>query len=224
MSVSYLERPVYTMTAVDQLLNLKTGTARRWIDGYERQGKLYLPVVREESTGVEDVTWGEFVETRQLAGFRESGVSMQRMRPVVDGLRQRFGVRYPLATVQPYVDKEHRVVYEVQEQAHLEQSMRLVVEASRGQYVLSPAAREVHITSDYDDVTGDVMRIHPLGTNRGVVIDPERQFGSPIVRGTRTEVLVELFRAGEPVEWIAEQYDLDLSTVLDAIEYERRTA
>jgi hypothetical protein len=66
--VSVLDRRVYVMPDVDLYLGLPSGTARRWIDGYSRGGRSYPPVIREEPTGDETVAWGEFVETRLLAG------------------------------------------------------------------------------------------------------------------------------------------------------------
>jgi uncharacterized protein (DUF433 family) len=224
--LTYLERPVYGMTEVDALLSLKSGTARRWIDGYERRGRHYDPVVRHESTGSDLVTWGEFVETRLLAQYRDAGVPMLRMRPVVEGLRQRLQVRYPLATVRPYVNEELRLVYEVQQEAELEESMRLVVEAGTGQYVLAPPARLFKHTVEFEDVDdlSVVTRIRPLGLKREVVIDPDRRSGAPVVRAVPTDVLAELIRAGEPVEWVAKQYELSLDQVLDAWEYERSQA
>lgn len=228
MSLSYLERPVYGFAQVDGLLGLKNGTARRWIDGYERRGKDYSPVVRETRTNDELVTWGEFVETRLLATYRDAKVPMVHMRPVVEGLRQRFQVRYPLATVRPYLDEERRVVYEVQQEVGLEDSMKLVVEASSGQYVLAPDVRRFRSIAQFEESEGEsglvVARLRPLGERRQVVIDPARRFGVPVVRSTPTDVLAELVRAGEPVEWVAQQYDLTLEQVLDALEYERQHA
>jgi len=75
-SLTYLERPVYGFSHVDDLLGLKGGTARRWIDGYERRGKEHPPIVRETRTDNELVTWGEFVETGLLARYRDAGVSI----------------------------------------------------------------------------------------------------------------------------------------------------
>lgn len=222
--MTYLERPVYGFGQVDDLLGLKAGTARRWIDGYERRGREYPPIVRESRLDNDFVRWGEFVETKLLAAYRDAGVAMLRMRPVVEGLRQRFQVRYPLATVRPYLDQDLRVVYEVQQEARLEDSMRLVVEAGSGQYVLAPDVRRFRRIAVFEDFDGDsvVARLRPLGERRQVVIDPVRRFGSPVVRSTPTDVLAELVRAGEPVEWVAEQYDLTLEQVLDALEYERQ--
>lgn len=105
--------------------------------------------------------------------------------------------------------------------------MRLVVEAGSGQYVLAPDVRRFRRLAVFEDVGEEhrvVTRLHPLGENRQVSIDPVRRFGAPVVRSTPTDVLAELVRAGEPVEWVAEQYDLSLEQVLDALEYERQHA
>ena len=83
MTVSLLDRRVYGLPDVDRLLTLPPGTARRWIDGYDRGGVHYPPVVRAERTRDEEVAWGEFVETRLLAEFRARGASMHRLRPAV---------------------------------------------------------------------------------------------------------------------------------------------
>ena len=85
-----LARPVYGMAQVDRVLALRSGTARRWIDGYARGGRTYPPVVRLTTTGDDIVTWGEFAETRFLAEFRDAGVPLTRMRPAVERLRERF--------------------------------------------------------------------------------------------------------------------------------------
>jgi hypothetical protein len=90
-----LDRPVYSMAQVDRVLDLKSGTAERWIDGYTRGAKRYAPVVRTESTGTDIVSWGEFSETRLLAEFRGKGARILTMRPAVQRLRDELDVLYP---------------------------------------------------------------------------------------------------------------------------------
>jgi hypothetical protein len=41
--IDLLSRPVYGLSQVDALLGLRPGTARRWIDGYERAGRSIPP-------------------------------------------------------------------------------------------------------------------------------------------------------------------------------------
>ncbi len=212
---SLLDRKVYGMAQVDRLLGLRSGTARRWIDGYAR-GKTYRPVVRRESTGDDVVTWGEFVETRLLAEFRSAQVPMIRLRPAVTRLREEFG-DYPLARAQPFV-AGRELVRAVQEEVKLDRHLRLVVVRS-DQLMLTDPARQFYGSVDFDD-TGVAQRVRPLGDEPSVVIDPIRGFGEPVVRNVRTEVIAELRRAGESVRMIGETYELSIAQVDAALRYE----
>ncbi len=226
--IDLLSRPVYGLSQVDTLLGLRTGTARRWIDGYVRAGKSYPPVVREVSTGDEAVTWGEFVETRLLAQYRDAGVPVIRMRPAIDMLREQLQKRYPLASARTWLDVDGReLVWKVQDQVRLERPLALVV-VRTGQAVLdwSPPAdafrRSIQWTDDGN--RRQPRLVHPDVDLDQVQIDPLRGFGEPVVRNVRTENIVELFRSGESPEGISEMYELEREAVLQALRYEFRRA
>lgn len=101
--VSILDRPVYGLGEAAGLLGLRPDRTRAWLDGYDRLGGHYAPVIREEPTGEDIVTWGEFVELGYLREYRRKGVPLQRLRPAIDELRREFATPYPLATARPYV-------------------------------------------------------------------------------------------------------------------------
>jgi uncharacterized protein (DUF433 family) len=217
---SLLDRPVYTFPEVDRLLGLHSGTSRRWIDGYVRDAKHYPPVVREESTGSDVVTWGEFVETRLLSEYRNTGVPMLRMRPAVEILRREFGP-YPLARSKPFTDSRDLILM-VQDESALDRRMRFVV-VRTGQTVLSEAmARYLdHVSFDDDDAP---TAVHPLGNNVPVAIDPLVRGGAPMVNGVPTEVLASLHRGGDSIADLARWYDLAEADVDAAIAYEKTLA
>ncbi len=218
--VEILERPVYGLSQVDRLIGLKAGTARRWIEGYERGSRTYPPVVREDPTGEDIVTWGEFVEARLLAEYRDAGVSMHRMRPAVERLREQFETKYPLAHARPFLEVAGReLVYRVQEDVGLEQELRLVV-VRNNQVVLAPPAEKFTRSIEFHRDTGIAERMYPVPDLREVVIDPLRQFGEPVVRSVPTEVIAEQIRAGDRIEMIAELYELRPDQVEAAIRYE----
>jgi hypothetical protein len=100
---SILERPVYGVSEAAGLLGLRSDRTRAWLDGYERSGVRYPPVIREEPTGEDLVTWGEFVELGYLREYRRKGVPLQQLRPVIEELRREFETPYPLATARPYI-------------------------------------------------------------------------------------------------------------------------
>ena len=225
MTIELLARPLYGFSQVDDLLRLPAGTARRWINGYERRGHRYLPVVREQSTGSELVTWGEFVETKLLAAYRDKGVAMLRMRPAVERLREVLKTPYPLAgTRLNVVNRE--LVARVQDEVGLAEPLRLVVVRS-GQLVWATAVEqfieEVEWGSTGDEDLG-VTRVRPFGSSSPVVIDPTVSFGEPSVRSIRTSVVAEEFRAGETFESVAESFGLSILEVSAAIRFEMRRA
>lgn len=220
-SVDLLARPIYDLSQVDRLLLLSTGTARRWIEGYTRQGREYPPVVRPASTGRDAVTWGEFVEARLLAEFRIDGVPMVRMRPAVERLREELNTQYPLAHARPFLTVEGReLVRRVQDDTHLDQPLQLVV-VRNDQVVLSPRAERFRESADFsEDEDSIVERIRPVSVIDDVVIDPLRQFGEPVVRSVPVDVITEQVRAGESQAAIASLYDLRVEQVEAALRFE----
>lgn len=222
--VNLLDRPTYGLSQVDRLLGLHGGTARRWIDGYQRAGKSYPPVVRERSTGGDIVTWGEFVETRLLSEFRDAGVPLFRMRPAVDALRDKLQTPYPLASARTWLAVHGReLVRKVQNDVGLARQLSLVVVRS-GQEILDwsePADRfRASVEWTGDDEDAELRRLQPFPSIREVTIDPLLGFGEPVVRGVRTEVIAELVRAGDSRDMIADLYELPASTVDAAVRYE----
>lgn len=217
VAVSLLDRAIYSYADVDRLVGLHAGTARRWLEGYERAGRRYDPVLRPESTGEETVTWGEMVEARLLAEFRNRDVPVQRMRPAIVELRREFGP-YPLAHARPFIDVEGReLVRKVQERVGLEDRLELVVVRS-GQFVLSDTTKRFQSSVEYKD--GFAHSLKPERRTPGVVMDPLRAFGQPAVRNVRTDALAEDYRAGTSAEELADLYDLTPEQVGEALRFE----
>lgn len=66
MTIAILERPVTTVSEAARQLGIPPTTLRYWLEGTERDGRQYEPVLRAAPTGSPDVTWGEMVEARYL--------------------------------------------------------------------------------------------------------------------------------------------------------------
>ncbi|OAN33400.1 DUF433 domain-containing protein [Microbacterium sp. H83] len=217
MTTSMLDRAIYSYSDVDRLVGLHSGTARRWLDGYTRAGKFYEPILREASTGAEVVTWGEMVEARLLAEFRSRDVTVQRLRPAIEQLRERFG-RYPLALARPFLEIEGReLVQVVQEEVGLDRALRLVV-VRNGQSMLTAATERFSGAVRY--VGGAAGSVQPDPRTPSVVMDPARTFGQPSVRNVRTEVLAGDYKAGSSRDELADLYELTLDQVDQALRFE----
>ncbi len=221
MTVTLLNRDVYALSEAARLLRVPDTTLFWWLDGGRRRRKTYPPVIRPEATGSRYLTWAEFVEARYLRAYRrEHEVRLDQLRAFIDQLRNVFDVPYPLAHFKPLVAGRD-LVLKAQEQSALPPQWWMFVKAG-GQVLASPASEDflAHVEFDDEASSGWVRRIYPLGRNGPVVIDPAVSFGSPTIRGIRTEALAELLDAGEPAEDIAEMYGLTVGDLKKAVSYE----
>lgn len=221
-SISVLERPVYGVVEAAGYLGLRSDRVRAWLDGYDRAGTTYPPVVRETHTGLEIVTWGEFVELGYLREYRRKGVPLQKLRPVIAALRHEFETPYPLAIAKPFVMGKE-LVLDLQEKNGLPSAIAIVVRS--GQTVaLTPEARRFYQKVEFDAPSSGeaARRLRPAGPASPVVIDPLVRFGRPNVNGVATERLWEFHDAGETIDQIAAGYDLAQELVRAAIAYEEQ--
>lgn len=215
--VDLLSREIYAFSDVDRLIGLTPGTGRRWIDGCRRSGKFYDPILRADSTGSDRVTWGEMVEARLVAEFRDQSVSLQRLRPAVERLRDQFG-DYPLARARPLLDVAGReLVMQVQNDVSLDSALQLVV-VRDGQLVLTDRAAEFsHRVTYHQEIA---VRLVPQGRTPDVQMDPRKAFGQPSLRAVRTDVIAEDFRSGVDPAELADLYDLTPGQIDQALRFE----
>ena len=217
-TISLLDREVYSFNQVDRILELSRGTAKRWINGHDRLGTRYEPVVRPERTESQIVTWGEFVETRLISEYRSAGIKLFRMRSAIEALRHEFGMRHPLATARPFLDVEgFELVQQIQDETNLDRSLWFVIRS--GQMILpSMALQRFQKVAEYDK--GTVVRFN-LAEN--IVLDPDYASGEPTIRGRRLRVadIVEAAAAGESDESIKAMWNLTDEQYSDAVRYSK---
>ena len=220
MSVALLDRPLYSIWEAAILLHVPSATLRRWLEGANVKGKAYPPVIRQEPTGSDDVTWGEFVEAGLLRGYRERSVSLQHMRPFIQRMRQEFDIPYPLAHFKPLVDKRE-LIYSLQTEIGLDPELFLI-RAKGDQFFWATPVEEFFELVDFSPEEA-VIRLHPMGKGEPVVIDPEISFGIPQIRGIRTELIVESVEAAGLQEAIT-SWGLSTAEVDAALSWENSLA
>lgn len=191
------------------LLRLPDKTLRRWIDGDRQFHKVIDPLIRPESTGSTDVTWGEFIEAGLLREFRHQSLPIEQLRPLIAGLRERLGEPYPLAVAGPLLSEERELLWEEQLASGTPESMLLIVRGGPeggDQLVLGEIARRYVNRVEFEPPeTGVAAKWYPAETRR-IALDPRISFGIPTIDGVRTETLAELSDARELDAEIARLY------------------
>jgi uncharacterized protein (DUF433 family) len=218
MSVTVLDREMYSEAEAARLLRVAQSTLHYWLEGGERRGKVYPPVLRVQPRGTRIVTWAEFIEAGLLKQYRrEHNVPMAELRAFIDLLRERTGVPFPLAHHRPFI-MDRELLLEAQEDVGLDAEFCLVA-VVRGQLVLMPAAQEFVERVDWRDDLAAAWRPHD-DPRSPVRMAPDMRFGRPAVSGISTEVIWEHSDAGEDADEIAEAYELSLDDVRWALAYE----
>jgi uncharacterized protein (DUF433 family)/DNA-binding transcriptional MerR regulator len=218
MAVSVLEREMFSEAEAARLLRLAPSTLHYWLEGGERRGKTYKPVIRPEARGERTVTWAEFIEAGLLRQYRrEHHVPMAELRAFIDLLRDRMGVPYPLAHHRPFI-ADRQLVLEAQGEAGLDPDFCLVAVVN-GQLILTAPSQEFVDRVIWSDDIATAWR--PAADRRSpVVVDPAMRFGKPSVKGVSTEVLWEYSEAGETSEETAAAFGLSVGEVRWAVAYE----
>jgi uncharacterized protein (DUF433 family) len=220
-TTTLLERELYDEQLAARILRVNPTTLHWWLEGGERGGRLYDPVLRREATGTRTVTWGELVEAWYLREYRRThNVQLSRLRGFIGYLRDAMGVPYPLATARPWVAPHRRLMIEAQRASDLQPQLWAAYEPDTGIQMLTHPAELFLARVEFDQGDGDVVRVRPVGQDSPIVIDPLVRFGSPTVAGIPTEALAEQVRAGDSVESVADDFSLRLADVISALDYE----
>lgn len=218
MSVSVLEREMYSEAEAARLLRVAQSTLHYWLEGGHYRGKVYKPILREEARGNRSVTWAEFIEAALLREYRRKHrVPMAELRSFIDRLREQYGLPYPLAHHQPFV-RDRQLVLSAQEASGLSGDYCLVAWAS-GQLILTAPSRTFVDRVSWEDDIAAGWRPHDDPASP-VRIVPEVRFGRPAVGGISTEILWEHTEAGEDVAEVATAFDLKPNDVRWALAYE----
>ena len=220
--LTLLDREVYDERLAAEVLGIAQPTLHYWLEGGNQRGKRYEPVLRAEPTGSKAVTWGEFVEARYLREYRRTlGASLSNIREFIQYLRRELNVSYPLARARPWVGPDRHLFVVAQDEAGLPSELWAAIEPHTGVTMLLPPAEAFLVRVEFDnDESGIVVRLRPDGPESPVVIDPEVRFGSPAVHGIPTDALAEQVRAGDSIESIVQDFDLELDDVIAALRYE----
>lgn len=218
----------YSLLEAARIAGAKPRSLKRWAVGYDytykrqtfhSQGLLQSAV---PSVGNEDfLTFQQLVEMMFVRLFHEYGVSIPVIRAVAHTMAQRYGTQHPFAIQN--LETDGRTIFadglDVPDAEGISRS-RITEDLHRGQMVIRDFAHPYFLRIDYEQ--REAARYWPHGKSGGIVIDPQRSFGSPIdaATGVPTQVLYEMYRAGEATETIAEWYQVEQRFVIAAVEFE----
>lgn len=229
--------PLYTIAEGARYLDVPSSTFGTWAHGYRRHptgrptvsGNPLLATLPRRVPRGPEVPFVGLAQGLALAAIRRSGVPLQRIRPALVELEKEFGLEYALASRRLYTDGadvlfDYATTRGVDEGAA--HAARELVVVRNGQRVFNDVVESYLRRLDFQDdeypwVVG--LPAYRAGT---VVADPRKGFGQPVFAagGVRVEDALSMFRAGEPLDVVSDEYGVPVEDLEDVIRVATRSA
>jgi uncharacterized protein (DUF433 family) len=214
---------LYTPAEAGRLTGISSNKIIRWLRGHtigdREYERLWAPQI---DLGDSSVYLGflDLVQVRVAAAFIAAGLSPQKVRKAIDYGREVIQRDYPFANARFRTDGQTVILHVLQEG----EDDRLIDLFRSGQYVMQrviePSLKGLEFENDF------AARWWPLGRQRGIVIDPKRQFGQPIddTSGVPTVVLANAAEAEGSITKAARAFMVPRASVRRAVAFEERRA
>lgn len=208
------EKPRYSVPEVASYVRMKPRTLESWV----RSRGDAPPIIQRPVAGDPRLSYNNLIEAYVLNALRKNmRVSMQKIRSGIEWIEGEFEVRRCLLSEQLRTRYGH-ILFEDQE--------RFYNAGLGGQVEIPEVVREYLRRIDYEN--GYPVRLYPVtrtddptGPQR-IVILPDIGFGKPVTKDhfISAAVIADRFRAGEAIEDLAEDYDLSIADIEEAIRTE----
>ena len=177
---------------------------------------------RSETESAAGVSFLQLIEIVVVAQFRRGkrSVQLDRLRRAHAFARERFGLPYPFASLSLREFGGH-VLHEFDEADPDGPALALDI---GGQWVIPGFVTNTLARIDFSEVDRLAERWFPAGRDVPIVLDPRVGAGRLTVvgSGVTVDTIYGRFQAGESIELLADDYDLNEAAIQEAIRYADR--
>ena len=202
--------PLYTVSEAAHLARVSPTTVRNWLYGTEKSEALFPP------SRTPMVSFLQLIEIVVAARFRKSErVSLARLRKAHINACEDLNLQFPFAYEQLELVGGHIVrILHTESTATSYQSMD-----EPSQWTLPGLVAGVKRQIRYEHELA--AQWYPAGTDVPIVIDPRITSGLPTIsgRGVTVQIIRKRFLAGQDIDFIARDFDINKDVVEDAVRY-----
>ncbi len=209
-----LGRGIYTISDISNILNLPNHRIRYWINVFWDDKLSKISEIKYSWGEKQDkaVDFYTLIEFHTFYKLRQLGISTNKILKAHSVISKSLKTNFPFASSKILTDGNSIL---------FSPDIKTIINADETlQYnlkeVIEPFCRKIDFNSDY---LAD--KFWPMGKKNSIVVDPQHQFGQPIIKGTNilAETVYRMNKAGESIEFIANLYELNRKNVKDSIEY-----
>ena len=215
---------VYSLPEAERLTKIPRKRIRRWMEGYHfvSSGKRHYsaPVIESaigRDTGELALTFQDLVEVRFLEAFLRKGVPWREMRIAAARAKGLMNMTHPFSSRRFKTDGRY-ILAEI-----ATDGSTALLNLSQNQLEFHAVIRPLLQGVEFNQFD-EPQRWFPMTKRKGIVIDPARSFGAPIVvdGGVPTRILAASARAERSQRLTATLYDVPLRAVRNAVYFETK--
>ncbi|WP_395054597.1 DUF433 domain-containing protein [Flavobacterium sp.] len=208
---------IFTVPDIASILNLKYSKVNSLLNEYwdKRFASIYGEKYSWKVHNSKAVSFHTLVEFYIFFQLKEVGVPTQKILDAHSELSKLFETAFPFASSK-IISKMNCV------------GKRIVFEISENEIINLDSTKQLNLkfiklfaqNLDFDK-NNIANKFYPLGKSNSVIVDPEHQFGQPVIKNTNIypQTIYNLHKAKESKKFIAESYEISLKQVNDAIDY-----
>lgn len=216
--------PAYSVTDAARYLRIPVVTLRSWLKGRSYATKngqqACEPLIQRPNLELPQLSFTNLVEAHVLRTIRDGyQVKLDKVRVALDYMIQQFDTAHPLVMKRFQTDGVDLFVDEME---------RLVNVSRAGQLAMRDTLENLLTRIEWD-VNGLATRFFPITelvsdhfNDKIIFLDPSIRFGKPVIagKGVPTDIIAELYNAGDSIKDIAEEYSCTPNQIKTAIHFE----
>lgn len=225
---------IYTLPEAARLIRVPARKMHRWLYGYRYTKKaegetsqvysepLWAPQLSKDDFDAEVIGFHDLLEVRFVAAFVDHGVPLPVIRRCLETARAVVGVDYPMSSGAFKTDGKTIFAEAIQRSRSDGTLLDLKSRQFAFRDIISPS-----LYAGIEYAGKKAVKWFPEGGRSPIVLDPARQFGSPIIdtSGVPTSVLFASYRAeggdAQAAARTARVYDVPVKVVDAAVRFEQ---
>lgn len=199
---------IFLTPDISLILGIKSQKVNNWLNNYWTEKIHYF----EKSKTVNFLT---MIEVYVFNTLLEKGISRKKIKKFHKELARKFNNQFPFANKTLYYSKSD-IYTDEQKDVYFDSTMNYII----NDFII-PFADKI----DFSEQTNRAVRFYPQGKDSSIVVDPNIQFGRPIIKGTRItiDVIQDLLKKETEHEEIAFMYDIDEKSISEIIDFYKTT-
>ena len=224
----YLGKGIYTLATAAKILRINPQRLRRWINGYTYSKNMEFhsskPLFETDYEYDPDdviISFLDLAEFLLIKTFIQYGISIQKIRKAAIVASNLWKTTHPFAIRKMYTDGES-----IFAKIAVDDKDASLLDLLKKQYQLAKIIEPILFECiDFDD-HNKAEKWWPEGKMKGIVLDPSRNLGQPILNkyNIKTELIYGLYKAKHSIDEISDWYELDKNAIKTAIGFEESLA